>query len=59
LQEGDGAVRPEYERHTFGLFTEGQWVEFLSQCGFRPHVEPCRYPEGQAARSFVGVRPSA
>ncbi len=56
LREADGRTRVEHERHQFGLFPEATWLRLLREAGFTPHVEPCRYREGEAARSFVGVR---
>jgi SAM-dependent methyltransferase len=57
LREGGAAPRLEHERHRFGLFPRSTWVRLLEEAGFCPAVEPCRYPGGQNASAFLGLRP--
>ena len=57
LRAADGSLRVEHEGHRLGLFTTDTWLRLLADVGFRSSVERCAYDGGEAARSFVGVRP--
>ncbi len=56
LRVSNEPVRVESERHRMGIFPRSTWLRLLTEVGFRAAIEPCRYPGGENASAFVGVR---
>jgi SAM-dependent methyltransferase len=52
LRQSDGRVSVEHDRHVEGLFTRTQWLEWMSEAGFRAEggTDPWR------REVFIGVR---
>jgi trans-aconitate methyltransferase len=59
LKERDGSVRVEHDRHVEGLFARTEWLKWLSEAGFEPHVVPVEHSELEPNQyeMFVAARP--
>jgi trans-aconitate methyltransferase len=59
LKERDGSVRVEHDRHVEGLFARAEWLKWLSEAGFEPHVVPVEHSELEPKQyeMFVAARP--
>ena len=59
LREADGTVRVEHDRHVCGLFARDDWLRWLREAGFEPHVLPHAHSEVEAeAELFVARKPA-
>lgn len=59
LRSEDGTVRVEHDRHVEGLFSRAEWLQFLSEAGYRPEVVPFDHSELEPGsyEIFVAQRP--
>ncbi len=59
LRDADGTVRTLRDRHVEGLFRRTEWMAWLAEAGFAPHILPFNHSElgDKAMEVFVGVRP--
>lgn len=59
LRDGDGSVRAEHDRHIEGLFSRDQWLQWLTEAGFRARMVPFDHSEIESGsyEVFVGVKP--
>jgi SAM-dependent methyltransferase len=56
LREGD-AVRAVHDRHECGLFGKAEWVELLSEAGFKAEHRPTVLSDGAGNEMFVARKP--
>ncbi len=54
LRETSAGVRTVHDRHVFGLFAKGEWLEVINEAGFTASVVTDD-PHGR--ETFVGVKP--
>jgi hypothetical protein len=54
LKEGEGPVRVLHDRHRFGLFARADWLQLLSEVGFRARIITDSYER----ELFVGIKPT-
>jgi SAM-dependent methyltransferase len=61
LREADNSVHVEHDRHIEGLFARAEWLQWLTEAGFRPRVVPLVLSEvdTQTLEVFVCVRPGS
>jgi trans-aconitate methyltransferase len=59
LRERDGSVEAIHDRHVEGLFARGDWLQWLSDAGFRPTIVPVEHSELEAGayEMFVALKP--
>jgi len=57
LREGD-EVRVEYDHHVVGLFARDQWLQFIRDAGFEPHMIPFIHSEVQGSEIYLGIKNS-
>lgn len=60
LREADGSVQAVHDRHVEGLFSRNDWLQWMTDAGFRPFGVPLEHSEVEpgSAEVFVGVRPA-
>ncbi|MEJ7736468.1 MAG: class I SAM-dependent methyltransferase [Chitinophagaceae bacterium] len=55
MQEADGNIRVEHDRHVEGLFSESAWIAMLTRAGFKSYS----LPDSLDRINFVGYKPVA
>lgn len=58
FREGE-VTKSEYERHTFGLFAEKDWLELMDEAGFSPRMieRKANWSPPSATHLFLGIKP--
>jgi SAM-dependent methyltransferase len=55
LRDADGSVRVVHDRHEFGVFPRGVWIELLEEAGFT-HVEVIPFPHSEVEEGLEVFR---
>jgi hypothetical protein len=59
LREPDNSIRVEHDRHIEGLFSRAEWLQVLTDTGFKAHSVPFDHSdlEPGSYELFAGIKP--